>query len=132
MPKLLRATQERGIWEEIIRDSDAGNELLQIATTADLAFDAWILAWAWHVPFDGSEWNDTSDSEAFRGWVSKFLEQMEIHHWLSEAQLARFLRGQIENGAIEVPEEISLAGFVGLTPEQDLMFTTLQHYGCQG
>ena len=130
-PKLLRLAEERGIWEDIIRSSPAGNELLQIGATAGAAIDAWSLACAWHVPLGAAEWNDTADTEAFRGWVVEFLERTEANNWLSGPQLAGVIIEKIQDGGIEVPGEIELAGFVDFTPEQDLVFRTLKDCGCE-
>ena len=56
-PQLLRPSEEGVIWEDIVRGSKEGNELLQVTATADAALDAWKLACEWKLPMDAPEWS---------------------------------------------------------------------------
>src|SRR5580765_5923204 len=47
LPVLLTSSQERALWEAIIRASDAGAPLLSLGGAAQLAAKAWQLAHEW-------------------------------------------------------------------------------------
>ena len=128
--QLLRLSEERAIWEDIVRSSPEGGALLQIAATADVAFEAWNLACRWRLPFDATEWNDTGDSEAFHGWAMEYLRRLDRKRWLSNAQLAAFLAERVDDGEISVPERIVLAGFLERTPVENKLFKAFEGAGC--
>ena len=128
--QLLRLSEERAIWEDIVRSSPEGGALLQIAATADVAFEAWNLACRWRLPFDAAEWNDTGDSEAFHGWALEYLRRLDQKRWLSNAQLAAFLAERVDDGEISVPERIVLAGFLERTPIVNELFKAFEGGGC--
>ena len=129
--QLLRPSQELAIWEDIICRSDEGKELLQIAATAEAALDAWNLMWAWQLPLNASEWNDSSDTEAFRRWAREFQRRCESNGWLSGAMLPEFIASQLAAGAIAPPEHILLAGFSEFTPSQQLVLDALRRTACR-
>ncbi len=129
--QLLRPSQESAIWEDIVGGSDEGRELLQVAATAEAALDAWNLMCAWQLPLDVSEWDDSSDTEAFRRWAREFQRRCESKNWLSGALLAEFIAGRLADGAIAAPEHIVLAGFNEFTPAQELVLETLRRKGCR-
>ncbi len=124
--QLLSTSQERAIWEDIVSRSDAGNELLHVAPTADAAASAWKLAHAWKVPFDGRDWDDTRETEAFRGWADEFRRICERRNWMSAALLPEFVSARIESDEIPVPPRIQLAGFTEFTPVQERLFQFMQ------
>jgi probable DNA repair protein len=124
--QLLSTSQERAVWEGIVSRSDAGNELLQIAPTAEAAAAAWGLAHAWKVPFDGREWDNTRDTEAFRGWAEEFRRICEKRNWMSAALLPEFVAARIASGEIPVPPLIQLAGFIENTPAQERLFESMR------
>ena len=114
--RLLRPDAERAVWEDIVRTSEEGGELLEVSRTAEAAMAAWQLAWRWEVPFDAFEWGDTADTEAFRRWRLEFEARARRNAWLSGARLPELVSRQIAAGAIEVPREIVVAGFDELPP----------------
>jgi probable DNA repair protein len=124
--QLLSTSQERAIWEGIVSQSDAGNELLQVAPTADAAASAWNLAHAWKLPFDGRDWDNTRDTEAFRGWADEFRRFCERRNWMSAALLPEFVAARIASDEIPVPPQIQLAGFTEFTPVQERLFESLR------
>ena len=129
--QLLRPSQEMAIWEDIVGGSDEGRELLQVAATADAALDAWNLMCDWKPPLDASEWDDSSDTEAFRRWAREFQRQCESRSWLSRALLPDFIAAQLADGGIPAPADIVLAGFNEFTPAQELVLEVLRRKGCR-
>jgi len=124
--QLLSASQERAIWEGVVSRSDVGNELLQVAPTAEAAASAWNLAHAWKVPFDGHGWDNTRDTEAFRGWAEEFRRICDKRNWMSAAVLPEFVAAGIASGEIEVPPHVQLAGFTEMTPVQERLFESMR------
>ena len=127
--QLLSPAHERAIWEDIVRQSEAGNELLQTAATADAAFDVFRLLHAWHVPLDAREWRDSRDTEVFRGWAEEFRRVCERRNWLSSARLSEFIAARVASGEIPVPEHIQFAGFAEFTPAQNVFLEALRLKG---
>jgi probable DNA repair protein len=124
--QLLSTSQERAVWEGVVSRSDAGNELLQVAPTADAAAAAWNLAHAWKVPFDGQDWDNTRDTEAFRAWAEEFRRICEKRNWMSAALLPEFVAARIASGEIAVPPHVQLAGFTEITPLQERLFESMR------
>ena len=129
--QLLRESQERTIWEDIVRGPAGNSELLQVGATTDAAMGAWNLACGWRLPADRPEWNDTSDSEVFRIWADEFGRRCDENNWLSSGHLAEFISDRLEDGSISVPGRIVFAGFTGLTPAQKHLLKTLRRNGIQ-
>jgi ATP-dependent helicase/nuclease subunit B len=124
--QLLSPSQERAVWEGIVSRSDAGGELLHVAPTADAAATAWSLAHAWTVSFDGRDWDNTRDTEAFRGWADEFRRICEKRNWMSAALLPEFVSARIATGEIQVPPLIQLAGFIENNPVQQRLFESMR------
>ena len=129
-PRLLRPAEERVIWEGIVR-SRAENLLLEVSATAEAALDAWNLLCAWALPLDAPEWRDSADSETFHMWATVFSRQCRERGWLSGAELPAFVANLIDEGAIPIPEEVEVAGFLELTPVQQRVFDSLTDRGVE-
>ena len=126
--RLLRPSEERVIWEEIIR-SKTGNALLDIPATAEAALRSWRLLCDWHLSLDSPEWRDSADSEAFHAWAVDFRGQCREKGWFSNAELPAVVAGLIEGGRVPVPEAIELAGFHERTPAQQRLVDALARQG---
>ena len=111
-PILLDAAQERMLWEQIIRESPAGESLLQIPETARQAMETWRLIAEYRLPVDGS-FEASEDWAAFRTWSHEFRRRCEVNGWLERARLSNFLRSRIPQ-----PETVFIAGFDEMTPRQ--------------
>ena len=128
--RLLRLSEERAIWEDIIR-ADGENLLLEVPATAAAALKAWGLLCEWRLPLDAPEWNDSTDSKVFYRWALEFRRRSRENGWLSNAELPVFITDRIGEGAIPVPEQVEVAGFLELTPVQKRLFDTLAARGTE-
>ena len=128
--RLLRPSEERAIWEDIIR-ADGENLLLEVPATAAAALKAWGLLCEWGLPLDAPEWNDSTDSEVFYRWAWEFRRRSRENGWLSNAELPVFIADRIGEGALPVPEKIEIVGFLELTPVQKRLFDTLTARGTE-
>ena len=129
--QLLRPSEERTIWEDIVRGPAGDSELLQVGATTDAAMGAWNLACEWRLPAGRPEWNDTSDSEKFRFWADEFGRRCDENNWLSSGHLAEFISDRLDDGSIAVPERIVFSGFTEFTPVQERLLKTLRRNGIQ-
>ena len=128
--RLLRPSEERAIWENIV-SSGEGSELLQVAPTADAALDSWNLLSEWDLSMDAAEWDDSTDSEAFYQWALEFQLRCQENAWVSGAQLAGFMTDRIEEGTVSVPDGIEWVGFMESTPVQKRLLDSLARRGVE-
>lgn len=128
--RLLWPSEERVIWEEIIR-SQAGNLLLDIPATAEAALRSWELLCSWNLSLDAAEWRDSADSEAFHGWAGEFRKRCREKDWFSNAELPSAVANLIERGEVPVPEEVEFAGFHERTPVQQQLVDVLARRGVE-
>ena len=126
--RLLRPSEERVIWEKIIR-SKTGNALLDIPATARAALKSWDLLCSWNLPLEASVWQDSEDSAAFQAWARDFRSQCRKKGWLSNAELPVAVADLIEEGRVPVPEAIEFAGFHERTPAQQRLVDALGRQG---
>src|SRR5580700_7408680 len=121
---LLDALQEQVVWEQVIRDSPAGDSLLRLPETAQQAMEAWRLVQAYRLPLDG-RFEATDDWAAFAAWARAFRKRCVENNWLEPARLADVLADLIKRGELPQPAQLFLAGFDELTPQQSDLFNAL-------
>ena len=71
---LIDDLQEQVVWEQVIRESPAGDSLLRIPETAKQAMEAWRLAQAYRLPLDG-RFESSEDWAAFALWARAFRKR---------------------------------------------------------
>lgn len=128
--RLLWPSEERVIWEEIIR-LQAGNQLLDIPATAEAALRSWELLCSWNLSLDAAEWRDSADSEAFHGWAGEFRGRCRKKGWFSNAELPSIVADLIERNEVPVPEEAEFAAFHERTPAQQRLVDVLAGRGVE-
>ncbi|HEX5226514.1 MAG TPA: PD-(D/E)XK nuclease family protein [Bryobacteraceae bacterium] len=126
-PILLDAAQEQMLWEQIIRDSPAGESLLQIPQAASQAMETWRLVAEYRLPVDGS-FEAAEDWAAFARWAREFQRRCRANGWLESARLVHFLCERIRANQVAPPKEFWIAGFDELTPLQTEVFDALGKY----
>lgn len=123
-PLLLNDLQEQALWDRIIRESPAGDSLLQIPETARVAMRTWRLVLEYRLPIDGS-FEASEDSAAFAGWSREFRRLCRTNGWLERARRSDFLRERIACGELAAPRQVLAAGFDEMTPQQAEFFEAL-------
>lgn len=114
---LLDAWQEQVVWEQAIRESPAGESLLQIPETARQAMEAWQLVQAYRLPVDG-RFEASDDWAAFAAWSRAFRKRCSANNWLDAARLWDVVADLARTGELPKPARLFLAGFDELTPQQ--------------
>ncbi len=135
LPRLLSATQERCLWDRIIRRDLEHRPLLEHTGCARKAQAAWNLAKSWEVEIgEGhvqSQFRYHVDSEAFLRWARHFEQRCTDGNWLSQAALPETLTDLFNTGAIETPPTLILFGFDELTPALTALLSMLREHGCR-
>jgi ATP-dependent helicase/nuclease subunit B len=121
---LLDDLQEQVVWEQVIRDTPAGDSLLRLPETAQQAMEAWQLIQAYRLPLDG-RFEGTDDWAAFAAWARGFRKRCAENNWLEPARLADVLADRTKRGELPKPAQLFLAGFDELTPQQSDLFQAL-------
>jgi ATP-dependent helicase/nuclease subunit B len=125
IPLALRnPLQEQVVWEQVIRASPAGETLLRIPETARLAIETWQLIQAYRVPMDG-HFEASDDCAAFAGWSRDFENRYRANHCLETARLSDFIARRLTSGEIPRPDQLYIAGFDEVTPQQVDLFVAL-------
>jgi probable DNA repair protein len=128
---LLSGRQELLLWESVIRESDGGSVLLDIAATAESAAEAWRLSQEWILPAEDPAWNDQVDTRVFQGWVREYASRCRAKGWIDSALLPRELIRHLIAKRVPAPRQVLLAGFDEFTPRQIEFFDALRELGCK-
>jgi probable DNA repair protein len=123
-PTLLDTLQEQLVWEQVIRDSPAGEGLLRIPETARGAMEAWQLVQAHRLPVDG-RFEGSEDWAAFADWSREFRKRCQRNNWLERARLADVLAELCKSGEIARLEALFKAGFAVFSPQEAAFFEAL-------
>ncbi|MCY3711864.1 MAG: PD-(D/E)XK nuclease family protein [Gemmatimonadetes bacterium] len=128
--RLLSPTEERLIWEDVIR-SMAEDSLLDISSTAEAAARSWELVCNWAIPLDAEAWNESVDARTFLGWVRALQARCQRNGWITSAEMPTVVADLIDRGAAPVPGEIEFAGFLDLSPVQQRLIDALARRGVE-
>lgn len=124
----LRPAEEQLIWEDILR-SHARHLPLDVPATAELARNSWKLLCDWHLPLAGTEWSTSEDSRAFHNWAMEFRTRCDQNGWFSSAELSKHVASLVNEGQVEIPQELELCGFLEPSPAQEQFFEALRKRG---
>ncbi len=125
---LLGAEQALALWEQVIRESPAGRELLRLPATARQARDAWQLQCAWRLPLPGQTSASGRDVGAFLDWTARYQERCRREGWIDDAHLPDLIAERVASGRFALPS-LYLAGFDELTPQQQALIETIEAAG---
>lgn len=125
LPVLLNPHQEQSLWERVIYESPYKETLLQVASTACAAREAWRLWHAWRLPLELQASLPNEDTQAFLEWGHGFKAYCEANQWLDSARLADVLADSLPARLEFLPAEMILAGFDEYTPQQQEFIAAL-------
>jgi ATP-dependent helicase/nuclease subunit B len=128
-PVRLNSVQEQILWAQIIKNSEAGRELMSVDAAAQLAREAWRLLQEYCV-FDLSLLATTDDGAAFKSWAEAFAAQCEANRWTDQARVAGLLCDAIARGLLRISGRFILVGFDKITPQQERVVASLRACGC--
>src|SRR5215204_1001406 len=123
VPTLLTKAQEHSLWEAVVADS--GLSLLDSATAADLAADAWTRAHQWDVAPAVRSYTSATDTRIFISWASEYQRRLARAGATDLARLPDAVREYLNAGVVAAPPNIVLAGFDETTAQQQRVFDAL-------
>jgi len=128
--RLLNRTQCLYVWEQIV-DGDqraSGQALLQLAQTARKAHQAHQLLLRYRADFSMHE--AAPDHQAFLRWRQQWQETARTHGWRDPAEAIDLAASALQDGRLNAPQAVVLAGFDELPPDIERLRTSLQNCGC--
>jgi probable DNA repair protein len=130
---LLRTSQERLLWERVIRQHGLPNDdqrpLLEMGPAARKAAEAHALVNAWNIPLDARDFDFSGESRAFRTWTRAFRVQCGEGGWIDAASAAAALAESDRIAAADPLPRAVFAGFDVVTPQQQAIRTALARLG---
>lgn len=117
--RLLSAGHKKILWEQIIREAEGAEGLLQVHAVARAASEAWDIAWAWEMPWEEAAELASEDASRFLVWANTYTELCAREGWLDDARLPEALTALLGAGELrQLPAAVLLVGFDELTPQQ--------------
>jgi ATP-dependent helicase/nuclease subunit B len=117
---LLSVNQAQVIWQRIVGDSEQ----------AAWALQAWRLLWQWDVAPDDSRLRETWASRQFLGWAREFTRLCRAKGWIDPDSLGHKILDYFARGLLTVPQNITLVGFLELTPLQKKLLNLFKQKKC--
>ena len=113
LPLLLTDTQARELWEESIRTSRWGGDLLDVPQTALRAAGAWRLAHAWRIAGALENFAGTDDARAFAEWAREYARRCRAESFADSAVLPDVIAGRLA----QAPQHLVAYAFDILPPQ---------------
>jgi len=130
LPLPLTSSQAHALWENLLRNSAAGETLLAVADAARLAHEAWQLSTVWRLASRLVDSTQNDDARAFQEWAPRYERILQRNGQIDAAQLADRLPALFVGGCIKPPQTLVVYGFDGFTPQQIEFLAGLQAEGC--
>jgi ATP-dependent helicase/nuclease subunit B len=123
--RLLTNAQARLLWDQVVGESQWGDQLLNPANAARMAARSWRRMQEYLIPLAPLKTSDSAEAEALYAWCSEFLRHCERLGALDETLLARWA-----HDANFVPQEtLALAGFDAIPPAMARLVERWQSLG---
>jgi probable DNA repair protein len=129
VPTLLTDVAARILWEEVIRASDWGDDLLSVPSTAALAAEAWSLAHAWRIENALRDEAFGEDAAAFVAWAGQYARRTARDNLVDTARLPALVAPLLASGAIEKPATLVVYAFDLLKPQESDLLEACERAG---
>ena len=126
---LLSSNQELQLWQQIIKTSKTGKELLQVATTAQVVQQAYQTLHAWNLDLKVLDNENNPNVQALLEWGRTFATICEKQQWLSSIHLYSYLIDSFAKQKSLLPKTLYLFSFDELTPQIKNFFDHLKNLG---
>ena len=129
LPIRINAHQSRVLWERCLR-REVSDPLLNIALLVRQAREAWTRLHAFSVTLDECEESaQGKDQRLFARAARSYQSTLDRECWIDEAVIAGFLTRLIDDGHVNLPERVTLAGFDRLVPQATAMLDAVRRSG---
>jgi len=114
LPHVLSQAQEIELWEQVIRASPWGAELLDPSRAAAQAMHAWRLAHGWRIAGALASFPGNEDAQAFARWAAAYAK----HDSTDAARLPDAVAPLLGRAALRKPATLVLYGFDVIAPQE--------------
>jgi ATP-dependent helicase/nuclease subunit B len=114
LPLLLTEAQETELWDQVIRASAWGSELLDPSHAATRAMHAWRLAHGWRIAGALGAFPGNEDAAAFARWAAAYAKNEST----DPARLPDVVAPLLGNAALRTPATLVAYAFDVLTPQE--------------
>lgn len=124
------AMQERILWEQAIESCLTGElaeALFDCGGMAAAAMEANRLLQEWRIQLPAGE--QTEETQQFLRWRAAFRKACAVSGWLEPARYLEWQIDQLAVGAGHLPQQLYLAGFDRLSPQESRLFEVLAGRG---
>ncbi|MBX3664370.1 MAG: PD-(D/E)XK nuclease family protein [Burkholderiales bacterium] len=130
LPLPLAPEQSRALWEQLLRDSDAGSSLLAVTEAARFAHEAWRLMVSWRLRRSLRDAVPNEDAAAFLEWAPRYERALRRAGQLDAAELADQVLPFIRERKLALPQQVIAYGFDSFTPQQAEFLAGVREAGC--
>jgi probable DNA repair protein len=128
--QVLSPLQDLVLWRQVIAQSPLGALLLSDAA-ARSAQQAWQALHGYGLAQRLRELAATEDQRVFRHWAGAYAQRLRALDAVAPAQAASVLQAAVARGPWRPRQELVLAGFDALTPQQHGLLETLRAHGVE-
>ncbi len=132
---LLRPSQERVLWEQVVRaHAPRGNESdapVAAGAAARRAQEANALVSAWNFPLEAAEFGFSAESRIFRTWARAFEARCLDGGWIDPARAASALADHARLALAKPRRRAVFAGFDAMTLQQHAIRAALVRCGVE-
>lgn len=129
--RLIKASEEELLWEQVIQASEQAELLLRVSATAKEAMKAFRLIQEWQLEVTAEAFAWSADSEAFYTWYQDFVDRLNEQGLICQCQLPHKLQDIVSSTEITLPKRIELYGFIETQPQIESFFSALQQKGIE-
>jgi ATP-dependent helicase/nuclease subunit B len=129
--RAMKNEHELFLWEMTIRESQVGESLLDIKSTARSAKQAWHLCHEWGVDYFDEQFSVNENTHSFQGWCHEFKKKCNEKHLQTSVEIISSLIKHADNLIEFCPKQVLLYDFLELTPLQETFFLCLKKQGIQ-
>ena len=121
---LLNSHQELCLWENIIRRSDKGQQLLRPAAAAKTVQQAHGLILEWLINLNDLK-NDNPQTTLLIEWIGKFQKECKLRNKITQAELPALIEHAISSNQLTISDDIVLSGFDDHSPVRKSLIETI-------
>ena len=117
---VLTDLQSKNLWEQIVRrDPEASQlDLLHLRGASGQAAQAYSLVNQYRIPVLREQYTWTQETVAFHRWMKTYRQKLKEWNALDPSEILDTVREAMKRGDIAIPNQIHLAGFDEITPQQ--------------
>ncbi len=128
LPQLLSDMQAQVLWEQAVRNSEQGADLLNVTSTAKAAQSAWRLLKQWQLPLSELDEHQHLDTQAFHAWAHAFEALCSERNLIDEASLPDYVANMLDHDVL-AGQSFRWVGFDELTPQHQALISAQNEAG---